>query len=209
MIEFKRFLIAVLAALALAGGHFAQAQAKEFSSSFEVDLQKYKGLWYDTARTPNRFQDNTITKDGKSFGACLNSTANYTVTSPSSIDVLNRCTRRAEDGSLTEETITGIALADGDPANRKLKIAFGNSVARFFQRAFVSSGGFDYWIYCLGAENEQGLYDWAVVSGADKSFIFILTRDQFISDELRGEILACAAKDDLPADELIFTQEKL
>ena len=209
MTVFTRLLTAVLTAAALAGSLSFSAFADTFSSRFEVDLEKYKGLWYDTARTPNRFQDNTIMKDGKSFGPCLNSTANYTVTSESSIDVLNRCTRRAEDGSLTEETITGIALAENDPQNRKLKIAFGSGIARFFQRAFVTSGGFDYWIYCLGPENEGGLYDWAVVSGADKSFIFVLTRDQFISDELRAEILACAAKDNLPVDELIFTQEKL
>ena len=180
-----------------------------FTSRSDVDLNKYAGLWYDTARTPNRFQDNTITKEGKSFGRCINSTANYTVTSPSSIDVLNRCTRRAEDGSLTEETITGIALAENDPQNRKLNIAFGSGLARFFQRAIVTSGGFDYWIYCLGPVNEGGLYDWAVVSGEDKEFIFVLTRSQFISDDLRDEILACSKKDGLPVDELIFTQEKL
>ncbi len=185
------------------------ASAASFSSSFDVTLTKYAGLWYDTARTPNRFQDNTLSRDGKDFGPCINSTANYTVTSPSSIDVLNRCTRKAADGTLTEESITGIALANNDPENRKLKIAFGNSVARFFQRAFASRGGFDYWIYCLGPTNGNDLYDWAVVSGEDKSFIFILTRDQFISDDLKTEILACAKQADLPVAELIYTQEKL
>ncbi len=183
--------------------------AEVFTDTFEVDLEQYAGLWYDTARTPNRFQDNTITKDGKEFGACLNSTANYTVSSPSSIDVLNRCLRRAADGTLTEETITGIALAQNDPQNRKLKIAFGGGVARFIQRAFVSSGGFDYWIFCLGPVNGDGLYDWAVVSGEDKEFIFVLTREQFISDDLKQEILACSAQQGLPVEKLIYTQEKL
>lgn len=187
----------------------AVAVADDFTTSFEVDLDQYAGLWYDTARTPNRFQDNTMTKDGKEFGACFNSTANYTVSSPSSIDVLNRCQRRASDGSVTEETITGIALADNDPQNRKLKIAFGSSVARFFQRAFASRGGFDYWIYCLGPVNGDSLYDWAVVSGADKNFIFVLTRNQFIADDLKQEILACSQKEGLPVEELIYTQERL
>ena len=190
-------------------GMTVATSATSFSTSFDVDLTKYAGLWYDTARTPNRFQDNTLTKDGKDFGPCINSTANYTVTSASSIDVLNRCTRKSADGSLTEETITGIALANNDPENRKLKIAFGNSVARFFQRAFASSGGFDYWIYCLGPTNDKDFYDWAVVSGEDKDFIFILTRDQFISDDLKTEILACAEQADLPVTDLIYTQEKL
>ncbi len=185
------------------------AMADDFTTSFQVDLDQYAGLWYDTARTPNRFQDNTITKEGKDYGACFNSTANYTVSSSSSIDVLNRCQRRAGDGSVTEETITGIALADNDPQNRKLKIAFGSSVARFFQRAFASRGGFDYWIYCLGPVNGDNLYDWAVVSGADKTFIFVLTRDQFITDDLKQEILTCSQKEGLPVGELIYTQEKL
>lgn len=212
MYQLKRFarhplwaILAVVMGLSLP----RPALSQEFQDSFAVDLQKYAGLWYDTARTPNDFQDNTLMRDGKRFGACLNSTATYSVSSPNAIDVLNRCQRRADDGTITEESITGIALAGEGTQNRKLKIAFGSGVARFFQRAFASRGGFDYWIYCLGSVNDDGLYDWAVVSGADKSFLFILTRDQFISNDRREEILSCALNENLPVDKLIYTQEKL
>ena len=176
-----------------------------FSNSFVVELPRYLGDWYEYARTPNRFEDNILNRDGKEFGPCFAARTTYKADGEAAIKVRNACERRAPDGSTTTESITGKAVLQSGTNGRKLQIAFGSGIAQFFQRA-ISGGGFPYWIYCIGPANERGLYDWAVVSGPDKDYIFVLTRSRRIAANTRSKILQCGKKEGLPIDKLIFRQ---
>lgn len=183
----------------------APARADTMPGGPPVDLPKYLGLWYEIARTPNFFEDNTPKKNGTRYSACFNATADYALRAPGQIDIVNTCTREAEDGAQIRDAATGIGLIEDGSGGRKLRIAFGPGIARFFQRVILW-GGARYWIYCLGPENADGLYDWAVVSGKSKEFVFVLTRERAVADPKRQEILACAADRGLSVEALIYQQ---
>ena len=179
--------------------------ASDFTTNFKVDLGKYKGLWYETARTRNKFQDNIVKQGGQKFSECYNSTARYSRKGSDQIRVNNSCFRRSEKAKIIEDKITGLAKVSSGTQGRKLQIAFGSGVAQFFQRV-ASGGGFDYWIYCLGPINKSGLYDWAVVSGAKKDFLYFLTRSKRVSKAKLNRMKSCAKKEGLPVGQLIYRQ---
>lgn len=52
----------------------------EFLEECRLNPFGYLGLWYQLARTPNAFEDNTVRVDGERYGACFDATA------PSSAD---------------------------------------------------------------------------------------------------------------------------
>lgn len=193
---------ALIAALAVTG---AAGTAQAFTNNLSIELPRYLGDWYEYARTPNDFEDNTLTRDGKNFGPCFAARTTYVADGADAIRLTNACERRAPDGSTMTESITGKAVLKSGTNGRKLQIAFGSGLAQFFQRA-VSGGGFPYWIYCIGPVSESGLYDWAVVSGPDKDYIFVLTRTRAIPDVMRSDILSCSSEQGLPVDKLIYRQ---
>ncbi|MEM9356469.1 MAG: lipocalin family protein [Pseudomonadota bacterium] len=179
--------------------------ARAFSNQSEVKLPQYLGVWFEHARTTNQFQDNTLQRDGKEFGPCFAARTNYTADGDNAIKVQNACKRRAPDGSVITDRVTGKAVLQAGTQGRKLQIAFGSGIARFFQRA-ISGGGFAYWIYCIGPVNSSGLYDWAVVSGPEKDYVFVVTRQRSISEKVQAEILRCSRASALPVDKLIYRQ---
>ena len=195
--------LTVVVAYAILG---ARASDMAFQTDFEVSIGSYAGLWYEAARTPNRFQDNKVWRKGQRFAACFNTTAEYTIVDDQTIRLRNRCLRESDTGTTREDVAGGTAAVVEGSAGRKLKLAFGTGIARFFQRLFAD-GGFDYWIYCLGPKAADGRYDWSVVSGPGQDFIFILTRDRFVGDGKLGDILGCARAQGLPVDKLVFRQQ--
>ncbi len=100
---------------------------------------------------------------------------------------------------------TGVANVSDDNG-RKLKLAFGPMIARFFQR-LISFGGFDYWIYRIGGVNEKNQYSWAIISDSKKRFIFLLTREKIISADLKNKILEATKEDGLPVEKLVYLQK--
>lgn len=175
----------------------------DFGRDFTVDLQRYAGLWNEVGRTPNDFQDNTLRRDGKDFGACFETTAEYAILDPATVSVTNTCTRRAADGTEIREVAEGEARVIEGSEGRRLSVAFGSPLAQFFQRAFGPSGG-NYWIYCLGPVNGDGLYDWAVVSGEDKDMLFVLTRDAVPDAATEAAWRTCLAEEGLPSTGLVL-----
>lgn len=171
-----------------------------------IDLARYVGLWYEFARTPNLNQDNTPTESGKTFSTCTATTATYTIQDGSSLAIRNQCTRRASDGTIFEDMIEGSARVVDGGGGRRLKIAFGSALSQFFQR-LISFGGFNYWIYEVGEASLTAPYTWAVVSGPDRDFIFLLTRDRVPSPEIKTQVLGAARRAGLPVDKLVYKQE--
>ncbi|MAI45301.1 MAG: hypothetical protein CBC34_005090 [Hyphomicrobiaceae bacterium TMED74] len=68
-----------------------------FSNSFVVELPRYLGDWYEYARTPNPFEDNTLNRDGKEFGPCFAARTSYGSDGEVAIKLRNACERRAPD----------------------------------------------------------------------------------------------------------------
>jgi apolipoprotein D and lipocalin family protein len=179
-------------------------RSSKFLDQRAFETNAYLGLWNDFARTPNNFQDNTPSSRGVEYSACFDSTALYTLKNAEKIDLVNTCYRRGSDGSTKVEDIKGRANVKG---TRKLKVAFGGFILRGIQRIFTK-GGADYWIYGVGAKNEEGLYSWALVSGPEKDYIFVLTRDKRVTKQQRNEILSLATLEGLPVDKLIFDEDR-
>ncbi len=178
-----------------------------FQKSFSVDLDRYMGVWHEFARTPNRFQDNTLQRDGGSYAECYNATAEYTRLNDRRFQITNRCLRDSAAGEVFREEITGIANIASGEAGRKFKIAFGSSGARLAQRVALN-GGADYWVYCLGPLNADGVYDWAVTGGSKQRYAFFLTRNPFVSESVRQEMIACAADHGFDAGALVYKQRR-
>lgn len=184
----------------------ARAQAG-FARTFEIEPERYMGLWYEIARTPNEFEDDLPTIQGTKYGPCLDATASYSLIDRTRVRVHNVCVREAISNPERDlsDGVTGVAKVEQGTDNRKLKIAFGTKAARFFQRLFTG-GGADYWIYGIGPENEDGLYSWALVSNEKRDNIFILGRSKQLASAQIQEILDLCQRERLPAAELIFTQ---
>lgn len=124
-----------------------------------VDLSRYVGQWYEIARLPNRFQKK-----------CADSvTANYTLRSDGSIQVVNRC--RKPSGEFT--TATGKAKIVDKETNAKLKVTF---FWPFYGK---------YWILDLGPN-----YEYAVVGEPGRDYLWILSRTSQMDEALYQQLLA-------------------
>jgi len=98
---------------------------------------------------------------------CTDTSAAYKLGSDGSLRVLNSCVK---NGAL--DTAKGKARVVDPTTNAKLKVSF-----------FWPFSG-DYWIIDLGAD-----YDYAVVSGPDRQYLWILARSPQMEDALYGQIL--------------------
>ena len=184
-----------------------EAPATDFLQDGRLVPKRYVGLWHEVARTPNFFEDNTLRVGGERFGPCFNATATYTAESPFLIGVFNLCTRESLDtpGQIIEDGVEGDALITLRSKARKLKLAFGPPLVQLITRLFTN-GGADYWVYGLGPVNSDGVYSWALVSGPERDYIFVLSRTRDPDSATVTEILDLAAAEGLPVDDLIFTQ---
>ena len=122
-----------------------------------VDLQRYAGNWYEIARFPHRFQK-----------GCYASRAVYTLQDDGLIGVYNECRKGAADGPV--KSVQGKARVVDKQTNAKLEVSF-----------FWPFWG-DYWIIDLDPD-----YQWAVVGHPNRSYLWILSRQITLDEEiLRG-----------------------
>ena len=118
-----------------------------------LDLARYAGRWYETARLPNKFQDQ-----------CAGDVVvHYAVRTDGRIDVLNRC--RTTAGKIDEARGIGRKAGDGKN-NAMLKVRFAPAILSFLPSAWG-----DYWVIGLGPE-----YTWAVVGTPNREYLWLLSR---------------------------------
>jgi apolipoprotein D and lipocalin family protein len=98
---------------------------------------------------------------------CTDTSAAYKLGPDGSLTILNSCLKK---GAL--DTEKGKARVVDPTTNAKLKVSF-----------FWPFSG-DYWIIDLGAD-----YDYAVISGPDRKYLWILARSPQMDATLYGEIL--------------------
>ena len=169
-------------AAAGAGVAAAVAIAGEPSSSTvttvpDVDLERYAGKWYELARFPNRFQR-----------ACDGDvSATYTVRPDGRIGVLNQC--RTPEGGTKRASGTARPASDNGPKS-KLKVTF-----------FWPFSG-DYWIVDLDSE-----YRWAIVGDPGRKYLWFLSREPHVSEELYRDLAARAARQGFDVARLVRTRQ--
>ena len=143
-----------------------------------VDLQRYKGLWYEFARYENRFEE-----------GCEGVTAEYTPQPDGVIAVKNSCREATVDGPL--KVSNGKAKPAGDPKGAKLKVSF-------FGPALMTN----YWVLDHGDD-----YDWSIVGEGSGRYLWILTREPRPSAERRVELIARAKSLGYDTDMLRYTEQ--
>lgn len=109
-----------------------------------VDLQKYLGRWYEIARYEQGFQK-----------GCQGVTADYSLRTDGSIDVINRC--RKPDGKLSE-------------ARGRAKVVDRDTVAKLKVSFFGPFYG-NYWVL-----DHADDYSWAIVGEPSGRYLWILDR---------------------------------
>ena len=153
------FMVLSMIASTLLTGTAAGSRNDELEVVPGVDLSRYVGQWYEIARLPNRFQKK-----------CADSvTANYTIRSDGSIQVVSRC--RKISGEFT--TATGKAKIVDRKTNAKLKVTI---FWPFYGK---------YWILDLGPN-----YEYAVVGEPGRDYLWILSRTPQIDGALYEQLLA-------------------
>jgi apolipoprotein D and lipocalin family protein len=117
-----------------------------------VDIQRYAGKWFEIASFPMKFQKN-----------CFCVTADYTLMEKGYVKVYNSCRKGSVNGKV--KSINGKAFVVEGANNAKLKVQF------FWP--FKA----DYWIIDLDPD-----YQWAVVSGPSREYLWILSRTPVLPD---------------------------
>jgi len=125
-----------------------------------VDLDRYLGRWYEIASYPMYFQK-----------GCTATTADYSLREDGLIEVINSCRKKTLDGKLKQAK--GKAKVVDTETNAKLKVSF-----------FGPFWG-DYWVIDLDPD-----YQWAVVGGPKRKYLWILSRKPQMDPALYDEIVA-------------------
>ena len=143
----------------------------------DFSLDEYLGTWYEIARMDHKFER-----------GLSNVTAEYRLKDDGGVTVLNRGFNTTK-GSWKEAE--GKAYFVGDPTVGQLKVSF-------FGPFYAS-----YNVIKL----DQKEYQWSLVTGPDKDYLWILSRtpslDQTIVDELVSEANSLGYK----TDELIYVSQ--
>ena len=133
----KRYLLLLTLSLFFVGCSTKHPHLETVKS---VDIQKYKGTWYEIARFEHFFEK-----------GCKNVTATYELKSDGDIQVINRCTM-IEDQKKKEAT--GVAYAV-DSTNSKLKVSF---FRPFYGDYYILDVASDYSYALVGAPSRELLW---------------------------------------------------
>ncbi len=128
-----------------------------------VEVDRYLGKWYELARYEAGFQ-----KD------CEAVTAEYSLSAPDEIKVVNSCRKGALDGKLTV-------------ANGKAKIVAGSQNAKLKVSFFGPFYG-DYWVLDRADD-----YNWAIVGEPSGRYLWLLSRTARPGKAALGDLTARAA----------------
>lgn len=140
------------------------------------DVKKYVGTWYEIARLDHSFER-----------GLTDVSAQYSIEPDGSLKVINRgFSQRLDDW----KTATGHALFTGATNRGSLKVSF---FGPFY-------GG--YHIVALDQEN----YQWAMIAGPDRDYLWILARDKKLDANILESLLAQASKLGYDTSKLIWVE---
>ena len=142
----------------------ATADTHPVTTVRSVDLSRYRGLWYEVAKIPNRFQKQ----------CARGTTAEYALRDDGRITVVNRCIK--DDGSA--DAAEGVAKIVDTASNAKLAVSF---VSFLGWRPFWG----DYWVIGLDAD-----YRWAIIGTPDRKYGWVLSRTPSLDADAMDAIFA-------------------
>lgn len=140
-------------------------------------LNRYLGKWYEIARLDHSFER-----------GLSKVTAEYSLNDNGSVKVINR--GYSEQDKKWQEA-TGIAYFIDSPSNGLLKVSF--------FRPFYGT----YAIFELDQDN----YQYAVVSGPNHSYLWILARSPSISNTVKKQLIQKATDAGFKTQDLIFVDQ--
>ncbi len=155
--------------------------ARPLKTVDRVDLGQYKGLWYEIAKIPNRFQRKCV----------RGTTAHYTLRNDGKIEVINRC--YTQEGKIIEAK--GIARVVDLKSNAKLKVSFVKILG-------LSLFWGDYWIISLGDD-----YEYAIVGTPNRKYGWILSRTPALSQEKLQKIFELLREQGYNPEDFIITSQ--
>ena len=143
----------------------------------DFKAEKYLGKWYEIARLDQSFER-----------GLTRITAEYSLRPDGGLKVLNRGYSASENKWQEAE---GKAYFVGDPTQAHLKVSF-------FGPIYGS-----YIVFELDREN----YQYALVSGPDKSYLWLLSREPKIKDDIKKTLIAKADSLGFDTSQLIFVDQ--
>ncbi|MDP4909416.1 MAG: lipocalin family protein [Burkholderiaceae bacterium] len=140
------------------------------------EVNRYLGKWYEIARLDHSFER-----------GLTDVSATYALKPDGSLEVINRGfnTKKNE-----WKSATGRALFTGSQNQGSLKVSF---FGPFF-------GG-----YHVLALDQTG-YQWALVAGPDRDYLWILARNKTLSSTIRDQLASQAKKMGFATDKLIWVE---
>lgn len=126
----------------------------------DLDIQRYLGKWYEIARYDHRFERGMV-----------GVTANYSMQKNGKIKVINSGYKGSLDGTYSE-AVGKAKIPDAVNNPAKLKVSF-----------FLFFYG-DYYVMELDKD-----YEWAVIGSSSDSYLWILSRQPQMGEELYSELL--------------------
>lgn len=159
----------------------AETPENEIRTVSQVDVNRYIGKWYEIARFDQSFQK-----------GCGSTTAEYSLRKNGKINVKNTCKKQTGKVNIAK----AIASVVDKNTNAKLKVSFVPVLNRFG----LFAG--DYWIIGLGDN-----YEYAVVAGPDRQYLWFLSRTAKISEQKLNELKAIAEGQGFDLSKLMMTPE--
>jgi apolipoprotein D and lipocalin family protein len=124
-----------------------------------VDVNRYMGTWYEVSKYPQKFEKGLV-----------GVTATYRLLKNGKVEVLNSGFKDTFEGKI--KIAKGKAHIVDKNTNAKLKVTF-----------FWPFYG-DYWIIDLGKD-----YEFAVVGGPNRKYLWILSRTHAMNPEIYNQII--------------------
>jgi apolipoprotein D and lipocalin family protein len=152
------------------------APPEGLTSVTPFEVKRYLGKWYEIARLDHSFER-----------GLTDVSATYTLKPDGSLEVINRGFNTKKD---EWKSATGRALFTGSQNQASLKVSF---FGPFY-------GG-----YHVLALDQKG-YQWALVSGPDRDYLWILARTKVLAPEIRDQLVAEAKKMGFATDKLIWVE---
>ena len=151
----------------------------ETSVVSQLDLSRYQGQWFETARFPNFFQKKCQ----------KNVKAHYRLLDKGFIEVINSC----EQKNGKTKSVTGRAKQQGSDSTSKLEVSF------FDILGWRPIWG-DYWVLYIDAD-----YKIAVIGDKNKKYGWILSRKTTLTKSQKDTSLAVLTKNGYDIQKLLFT----
>ncbi|MBN1499317.1 MAG: lipocalin family protein [Spirochaetes bacterium] len=142
----------------------------------DFDLNRYLGKWYEIARFDHVFEKG-LTKV----------TAEYSLMKNDKISVFNK---GYAESSKKWKSVKGKAVFAGDRNEGHLRVSF---FGPFYS---------DYIIFALDQKN----YQYALVGGSNKKYLWILSRTPVLDDDILKQLLKTAEENGYDTDNLIFVK---